>query len=241
VFTVTLWALNTSSPQGGYAVINATNNGDPSYSRFSNYEISDNLANAYEANTATYDAPLKLTSSTLPVQFTTFNAQCSSNGTAITWNTAAEKNNAYFEVEKSTDGNDWSSLGRVSSNSSRIYQFTDKAGGQAIYRVKQVDADGAVAYTGLVRTTCSSKAFAVSLYPIPARDKLTLVVSSEKALKTTGHVVDNYGRVVMDVPLTIAKGANNFTLDVNRLSQGQYYIRGNENGFEINQRFTITR
>jgi hypothetical protein len=76
---------------------------------------------------------------------------------------------------------------------------------------------------------------------VPARDKLTLVIGSEQAIKTTAYVVDNNGRVVMNVPLNLSKGINHLPLDVSHLAQGQYFIRGAKDGLEINQRFTIAR
>jgi hypothetical protein len=77
--------------------------------------------------------------------------------------------------------------------------------------VKQVDLNGAVSYTSLARTTCNNHSFVVSLYPIPARDKLTLTVNSDKALKTTAQLVDNYGRLMMNVPLNISKGTSKWS------------------------------
>ena len=240
VFTVTLWTLGAADPKGGYVVINASEGGAPG--EYTTYSVSDLFANQYPSNSLTFTTPLALSSASLPVEFTRFNVECSgTTGTIVRWATALERDNSHFEVERSNDGTNWTSLGRVNSNSSHIYEFVDKTGGQAVYRVKQVDLNGAFSYTTLVRTTCGSQSFFVNLYPVPAKDKLTLVVGTDKAVRTTVRVLDNNGRVVMTTPLMIAKGTNNFTLDVSHLPQGQYYIRGGEAGLEINQRFTITR
>lgn len=224
--------LQSSFPQGGYAYAQSTNQ-SPTVAltdiNFSNVPLDVS------------SGPVALGPVALPVEFTKFDAQCSEQGTSLAWSTAVEKDNSYFDVQKSTDGAAWTSLGRVAGNSSHTYQFTDKAGGQATYRIKQVDGSGAFSYTDVVRTTCNSQAFFVSLYPIPARDKVTLVVTSDKALNTTVELVDNYGRVVMRLPVVINKGTNHFPLDVSRLSQGQYYLRSSQEGPAINQRLTISR
>jgi hypothetical protein len=236
VARVTYYTLGTSIPQGGYITpetgITVPQNSVSSDGGLTSYAyLSPNLLN-----------PVALGSGTLPVEFTRFSVECSgAAGSIVRWATATERNNSHFEVERSNDGTTWTSVGRVNSNSSRTYEFVDKTGGQAIYRIKQVDLNGAVSYTTLVRSSCNTPTFFVNLYPVPARDKLTLVIGSDKQIKTTVQVMDNSGRVVMTVPLAINKGTNNFTLDVNNLSQGQYYIRGSEAGLEINQRFTITR
>jgi hypothetical protein len=242
VFTVTLWTLSGVT-QGGYVIINSSEGG--SLGEYTTYSISDISAQQYASNSLTYATPLALSSSILPVDFVKFDAQCSPAGNNLTWTTASEKDNAYFDVQKSTDGSTWTSIGRVngagSSNSTKTYQFTDHSGGTAQYRIKQVDNNGAVAYSSIVRTSCSSSSFYVKLYPIPARDKLTLVVNLDKAVKSNVYVVDNNGRVVMSLPLTMNKGVNNFTLDVSHLSQGQYYLQSTAEEVKINHRFTITR
>lgn len=246
VFTVTLWATASNS-NAGYVVINSGAGG--SDGPFSTYAVSDADANEYTVNSQTWSVPLLLAAGSLiptPVLFTHFNAACSGNGTTINWNTATEKNNSHFEVQKSTNGSSWTTIGRVASasansGSAKSYRYTDKAGGAALYRIKQVDVDGAITYTDIVRTNCSSKAFFVSLYPVPAKDKLTLVIGSDNALRTTLHVVDNYGHVVMNVPVVVNKGTNNFTLNIGHLAQGQYYVRGNQDGIDVNERFSISR
>ncbi len=243
VFTVTLWSLGNSSPQAGYVVINSGAGGTPG--AFNTYAVADVFANEYVVNSLTYTTPLALGAGPLPVLFTRYDAQCSNTGTSITWTTNTGKDNNYFEIEKSSDGNIWNSLGRINatgnSSSAKSYTFSDKAGGAALYRVKQVDMTGASTYTGIVRTYCNGKAFFVNLYPVPVRSKLTLVIGSDRTIKTTVQIVDNNGRVVMKVPLVINNGTNNYTLNVSHLAQGQYYLRGSEPGMEINQHFVISR
>jgi hypothetical protein len=239
VFTVTLWTLNATAPQGGYVIINSTNLGTPG--GFGNYEIADILGNPYEANSLTYTTALALSGTPLPVQFTRFTVDCTPGGNTIFWNTAAEKDNSHFEVEKSSNGSNWESIGRVNGNSMRAYQLTDKKGGEAQYRIKQVDLNGAVSYTNVVRTQCGNKAIMVNLYPKPARDKMTLQIASDRTLNTSVQVIDNYGRVVMTVPLPLIKGNNTFNLSIGHLSQGQYYLRSTDENAIVNQRFTIAR
>ncbi|NTS41715.1 T9SS type A sorting domain-containing protein [Flavisolibacter sp. BT320] len=239
LFTVTLWTLQTTAPQGGYVLLNSTNLGAPG--AFSNYELADILGNPYEANSLTFATPLALSGSLLPVQFTRFAVDCSPAGNTIAWQTAMEKDNSHFEVEKSSNGANWSAVGRINGTGSGSYQLTDKAGGEAQYRIKQVDLNGAVSYSGIVRSNCGNSAIVVNLYPKPAQDKLTLQVSSDRTINTRAHVIDNYGRVVMTIQLPVSKGNNTFLFNVGHLPQGQYYLRSTDENGIVNQRFTITR
>ncbi|RYE09101.1 MAG: hypothetical protein EOP51_33410, partial [Sphingobacteriales bacterium] len=201
VFTVTLWSTTTNS-NAGSVMINSGAGGDNS--PFSTYSVSDAEANEYVVHSRTFGTPLLLVAGApLPVLFTRFSALCSESGTSISWSTATEQNNSHFEVQKSTDGSTWSNIGRVAvsslnSNSAKAYQFTDKLGGVAQYRIKQVDLGGQTSYTDVVRISCTDKAFFVNIYPVPAKDKLTLVVGSDKTTKMTLRVLDNSGRVLIN-------------------------------------------
>jgi hypothetical protein len=241
VAQLTYYSLDDSYPHGGFIVP------EPATVVAQNELSSDGGLTTYPYLSPEAGMPLALGESdiVLPVHFVQFDVQCSQNGTNLTWTTAYEQDNRYFEVQKSTNGISWSSIGRVNgsgnSNSLKTYQFTDNLGGTAYYRIRQVDLDGSIAYSTIVRTTCGSSSFYVKLYPVPARDKLTLVVNSDKAIKTNVYVVNNNGIVVMNVPLTMNKGINNFILDVNHLSQGQYYLQSDKAGVKINHSFTIAR
>jgi len=241
VAQLTYFTLGAGLPQGGFIVP------EPGAIVAQNELSSDGGQTTYPYLSPELGSPLALGSSAspLPVHFVQFDAQCSPNGNHLTWSTANEKDNSYFEVQKSADGNSWSSIGRVNgsgnSNSVKTYRFTDKLGGSAQYRIKQMDTNGDVSYSTIAQTSCNTSSIYVNLYPVPARDKLTLVVGFDKSVKTTVVVIDNNGRMVMNVPITINKGTNNFTLDVSQLPQGQYYLQSRNEEIKISQRFSIVR
>lgn len=90
----------------------------------------------------------KLTSSTLPVRFGTFNAQIQNNTVKLQWQTISEYNNSHFEILRSANGNNFTVLDVVSgngnSNSVLNYAYTDgqPLSGQSYYQLKQYDKDG---------------------------------------------------------------------------------------------------
>src|SRR5690606_32485690 len=65
----------------------------------------------------------------LPIVLLDFSAECKDNFTNVSWKTATEINNDYFELEKSYDAINFVSLGTVkgSGNSHQVkeYQYTD--------------------------------------------------------------------------------------------------------------------
>lgn len=49
----------------------------------------------------------------LPVQFAKYDIQCNDKGAIITWATATEQNSNRFEIQRSTDGINWTTIDNV--------------------------------------------------------------------------------------------------------------------------------
>lgn len=120
----------------------------------------------------------------LPIELSAFNAKCGGDKVAISWTTASEENNDYFEIERSVDGVNFISINRVISQNSNSatplnYNATDNNPiiGKSYYRLKQVDKNGKYSYSSLVITTCNTAVTitpVVSIYPNPATDNITI-------------------------------------------------------------------
>ncbi len=181
----------------------------------------------------------------LPVNFTGFASTCNDKGALITWTTASEQNSNRFEVQRSSNGADWTVVGSVAaagtSSTIRNYQYLDLTGGAAFYRVRQVDNDGQFVYTSIKQTNCKSAQFNVNLYPIPAKDILNVVINSDAAVKTDLQIFDMNGKMVRKIPTQIAKGNNHVVLDVNDLPGGQYMLTSSDPAITINKKFTVNR
>lgn len=241
VFTVTLWTLSSSYPEGGYVAINSGFGGLPA--GFGTYAVSGLFGEDYITNSLTFTNPLPL-GSVVPVLFSQFNAKCNDLGTLLTWSTAQESNSSYFEIERSENGSTWSALSRVNaagnSNNARNYQYTDANGGSAFYRIKQVDNDGAYFYTSVTPTNCDSKTITNLIYPVPAKDVLYISIKSDKSLKTKLQVYDAAGKMVRNMDATITKGNNTFNMNLKGLASGDYIIRSTDGEINLKKRFVIT-
>lgn len=120
-----------------------------------------------------------LVSSTLPVTFAGFNGRLQGNNVLLDWTTSTEINSSHFEIERSTDGNRFITIGRktAAGNSStrQDYSFTDPSLPEGIYfyRLKQVDNDGRFKYSAVIRLRVRTGAELV-LMPNPARQHLQI-------------------------------------------------------------------
>jgi len=92
----------------------------------------------------------------LPVKFSDISVETKDKANIIYWKTLSELNNDYFDVERSTDGRSFSSIGRVKGGkdgeTERFYHFKDNApfAGTSYYRIRQVDYDGKSSYSDVV-------------------------------------------------------------------------------------------
>ncbi|MEN0006324.1 MAG: choice-of-anchor B family protein [Bacteroidota bacterium] len=96
---------------------------------------------------------LELTSSALPVEWLTFDATRIDASVQLHWATATETNSDRFEVERSTDGKNFKTIGTITAAGNSTYrkdynfQDNDPAVGQNYYRLRQVDYNGQFDYS----------------------------------------------------------------------------------------------
>ncbi len=116
---------------------------------------------------ATEDCPL-------PVELVNFTASPSGALEAtLLWTTASEFNNDYFEVQRSLDGQTWTTVGVVSGNGTSSattnYVFVDNVPEAALYyyQLNQVDLDGTSTFSE-VRAVQFESHGAITLGPNPA-------------------------------------------------------------------------
>ena len=181
----------------------------------------------------------------LPVAFSGYDVKCNDKGALLIWSTASEQNSEKFEIQRSKNGVDWVVIDNVAaagnSDVQRNYQYLDLNGGIAFYRIRQVDKDGKFIYTAIKRTDCNINQMGITLYPVPASDRLTVVIKSDKAVRTDLQVVDINGRMVSRTVTQINQGNNNIVLDVTRLPAGQYMLTSSDPSIIINRKFTVLR
>jgi hypothetical protein len=110
-----------------------------------------------------------------------------------------------------------------------------------MYRIRQTDLDGRSILTAVKRTDCQSSDFNVVLYPVPTRDNLTVVIRSDKDIKTDLQIIDMKGSIIRRIPTQINKGNNTINLVVTELPAGQYMLRSADASGIINKKFTVAR
>ncbi|MEI6409735.1 MAG: S8 family serine peptidase [Bacteroidota bacterium] len=123
----------------------------------------------------------------LPVELVDFQATKSNKTSLLDWETATESDCAAYEIERSTDGVQWSKIGAVACKGAGKYRFIDGAPGDGVvyYRLKQLDISGTYAYSKIVHVAFSASAYGMSLYINPQDDMLRIQAPDAEAAGET--------------------------------------------------------
>lgn len=161
----------------------------------------------------------------LTIQIADYQAWQDNDAVEVAWTTATERDNAYFEVERSTDLQAWTFIGRVAamgqSQTPLPYRLTDAAPveGAAYYHLKQVGTDGNVAVSPALPVFFKGEERTV-LWPNPATDQVRLLAGGGSRRRV--RVLDASGRV-MEVSDQLDGEA--YVFGISALPSGQYMVQ----------------
>jgi len=190
-----------------------------------------------DANVEFYDdgtAILNSEAGALPVVLTYFNTVLQPNNKVyVTWSTSMELNSKHFEVERSIDGNLFTTVSTVAasgtSSLSHNYSITDEVASVQssiiYYRLKQVDIDGKKNYSHInaVRLKKDNRQLIVSPNPFTGQ----LNINAEWHQNEAGiiRLLDASGKQVTKKNISLIRGTNFIRLDdLAKLQAGNYYI-----------------
>ena len=172
----------------------------------------------------------------LPVQLTAFSAQRQAdNGVAVQWNTASEKNSAYFDVQRSLDGREFARVAttpaRGTSSQPSAYAMLDRNAPAArlYYRLRQVDTDGTTTFSPVVSLAGWLPEGKIPVYPNPARGTISFLVPEA----TPYRVLSTHGQTLLRG--TAAAGTTTVPLDA--VASGLYFLELSTSTGRVVQKF----
>jgi hypothetical protein len=173
----------------------------------------------------------------LPVTLISFDAKRSGADAVLTWSTATETNSKGFEVQVSTTGSEFRTLGFVASQSANstqatAYRYTDtekNKTGVRYYRLRQLDIDDhetlyaprTVAFDG------AAEVASLSAYPNPfTGSDLRLALASTSIGDARLSLTDMTGRTLSQQTVNLVAGTNEMVFNnLNDLKAGVYMVR----------------
>ncbi len=181
--------------------------------------------------------------SLLPIELTSFSAECDGKSSLVVWTTATERNNDHFVLERSDDAINFTEIARVAGVGNSIepldYTYTDYdiRNGDNYYRLWQVDYDGTRTASEIIVATCVDKTIdtpEVLTYPNPFSGELTVVLENFGNSKARIEVYDMLGCIVKAVDID-SSSQTNAILNLSNLPNAAYNIRVRTKDFVINK------
>ncbi len=167
--------------------------------------------------------------SILPVELKEFTATKNGKQTELNWITAFERNNEEFEVQRSTDKENYTVIttvrGQGNSEGDVFYKAFDDSpvAGVNYYRLKQIDTDGKFEYSD-VKSVEFSPEISVNIYPslVQNGEQITFEIKGISNTDFTFSVTDIAGKLIEKG--TVSRFSDSYVFSTTDLSSGVYIV-----------------
>ena len=221
--SLTGYIINPALPTG-LSINPATGviNGTPTVPTASTaYTITATNAVGSSAKTVTFSV-----AAVLPIELSDFKGTPSLSGNLLTWTTASETQNKGFDIERSTDGSIFHSIGQVKGNNKpSSYQFVDNQPfATSYYRLRQRDNDGKETLSKVISIVQTGKGKGLKIYP-------TLVSNGILTVDTEGgqfQIFNLLGQQVLNhaaLPTSARFETSPTLINISALPQGTYVLK----------------
>ncbi|HTB23775.1 MAG TPA: T9SS type A sorting domain-containing protein, partial [Puia sp.] len=193
-----------------------------------------NLTNSF------YVGSINSVSTPLPITLISFNAFPENGEVKLEWSTASETDNAFFTIQKSTDGRGWTTVQKVlgSGTSSNIENYTayDLTPFQGIsyYRLMQTDIDGKQTFSPIISINLGNKNAEISVFPNPAISLVNISLPSSARYEIS--LLNITGQLIYNTTITTS---DNLVLNVTGYKAGVYFVRVIHDGITETKKLII--
>lgn len=166
----------------------------------------------------------------LPLTLTSFTAREENQKVKLLWEVEKELDIEKYEVERSTDGSRFTSIGFVAATNSQgahQYRFTDEqpATGPNYYRLKIYERFEAPHYSAIRLVNTGIAAFKATVQPNPVRNNTQLLLRLTTKTKVQLQLYSAQGVLVKQWPaVSYEKGEHNIPLQLGNLAPGSYVL-----------------
>jgi surface protein len=179
--------------------------------------------------------------SPLPVTWLSFTGERINNRVQLNWSTASEQNSSHFDVERSTNGIEFTNIGRESaagnSQSTSNYAHWDAQplNGISYYRLRQVDQNGNYSFSRVLQLKHQTTT-AARIIPNPTHGPINLQISSDWTGTYDCRVFNALG-VLVENRRGLRAGSH--MVDLSKNAKGLYQFTLWSNGQQIQQQWVM--
>jgi hypothetical protein len=173
-----------------------------------------------------------------------FNGKLVTNHSNLFWNTSKENETVHFDIEKSSDGINFTKIGTVSSYTNytsevNYYSFIDPAEfpGKAWYRIVMISNKGGKKYSRIIQLTDEHIYFGLNNVINPFRNELSFEVITTNNAKIDVSLIDLFGKTVKSKSYTVYSGVNSLSIpNTEGLPAGIYILQVKNKDIIINNK-----
>ncbi len=175
---------------------------------------------------------LSNTTAPLPIKLLYFDAKMNNKIVQLDWSTATETNNAFFEVQRSTDNQSFETIdvvdGAGNSTVVRDYNDVDKKPftGVSYYRLRQVDYDGKFSFSQTVPVRLDNQKSFDFVFASPAESSSTVTLGFFNTVSEPISVLvtDSYGKKIFSSEFSPVEGFNKKEIQLPQLASAIYFV-----------------
>jgi len=177
------------------------------------------------------------TSTPLPVTLSNFTCKQQQENITLNWQTATEINTSYFNVQRSIDGNNFETIGKINISNSN-YLFIDNCSQinlinkplEIFYRLEIIDKDGSKTYSIVKRLLINDNHQQIDIYPNPAQNEIHIVNNNAVEIL----IYNSVGTIIQ----RLKTDSRYQTINISQFLSGLYFIKTKfKNGYINNQKF----
>jgi hypothetical protein len=167
--------------------------------------------------------PAGFCSTLLPVELTWFNARYANGQTLLYWQAPQPELIDRFSVERSVPGGTWTAIDEkiaLAGNTSYHADDLSPKAGHNLYRIKIIKKNNAVVYSTVQKVYVPETNRSITIYPNPARHKITITGASSGSLLTLSDIT---GKQVWQKKIIASQGV--VEMDLPSIATGVYIIK----------------
>jgi hypothetical protein len=154
----------------------------------------------------------------------------------INWKTNAEKDIAYYSIQRSTDGENFREIGKIkskgNSDATQLYHYIDNNVGDGnkfmYYMLEVIDKKGNRQSSEIRmfthEVTTAKLVTGISPNPVSIPGHLMIQFNADNEGKMRVELFNNNGELVQQTEFTAVKGFNNGHFHLANITPGSYYV-----------------
>ena len=172
----------------------------------------------------------------LSIDLVSFSGVCADGEVELEFVVASQTNNDYFTIERSSDAQEWVTLGQIqgvgntTAQMNYIWYDDSPLAGASYYQLSQTDYDGTSEVFHPIAVECSVDPESdYVVYPNPVNESLMIDLELDyyQGEDINVTLIDLKGSIVKTQPIVLERGFNHIEINVDDLPMGVYTLRFN--------------